>query len=125
MSILGKLVQMITGKPDYDQIADDLFNGKTKKRVVKENQKTDKIIKATLQNPNIKSLMVKVPINEVQIRDLYRRISMNVSKKKAIKAINNAELLEWFYFNGGKDMKLNFDQMIQLTLMAKRETTNI
>lgn len=111
----------MSGRRDFDaeQIADDLFSGKAEKRRMKEREETDRIIDRALQNRDVQNLVRDIGITEDHIRDVYRRLMLHGDKKTAANALSNVELLRWYYFNGGKDKVLSFEQAVQLFTFAK------
>lgn len=121
MSFIRRLLKSISGRPDFDaeEIADDLFGGKAEKRRTKEREETDRIIEKTLQNRDVQNLIREIGITEGHIRDVYRRLMLHGDKKTAESAISSVELLRWYYFNGGKDKVLSFEQAVQLFTFAK------
>jgi len=62
--------------------------------------------------------MMGIGLTEEHIRDVYRRVMMDGNPHNAAKAVRNAELLHWFFFNGGMNPDMN--QMIGLSLFAKK-----
>lgn len=121
MSLIKRILSRISGKPSFDpeRMANDLFSGKAEKRRIKEDRETDRIILEVLQNRGVQNLMREVGITEDHIRDVHRRLMLHGDKNMAIRAINNAGLLRWYYLNGGKDKILSESQALQLFTLAK------
>lgn len=88
------------------------------RRRTREEQEAERAIQAALNDLSVQKLMMGIGLTEEHIRDVYRRVMMDGNPHNAAKAVRNAELLHWFFFNGGMNPDMN--QMIGLSLFAKK-----
>lgn len=120
-SLLRRIIERITGRRqvDFSELADDLLTENGQRHLEKKRREEDKIIRQAWESFAVQQLALEIGFTEDHVRDVYERLMSHGYLRAAQRAINNVELLRWYYEHGGKERRLTPDAAVQLFMFAE------